>query len=83
MTDTLEEMAGKLRSGRSPAERREALLHTMACKAAIKGGWRSGPAELRALVDRVQSGEVKYCPHGRPVAVKLTRYELVKMFKRA
>ena len=83
VTATLEEMAGKLRSGRSPAERWEALLHTMACKAAIKGGWRSGPAELRALVDRVQSGEVKYCPHGRPVAVKLTRYELEKMFKRA
>ena len=78
----LEEIAGKLREGRSPAERREALLHTMACKAAIKGGWRSGPAELRALVDKVQSGEVKYCPHGRPVAVKLTKYELEKMFKR-
>ena len=78
----LEEIAGKLREGRSPAERREALLHTMACKAAIKGGWKSGPAELRALVDKVQSGEVKYCPHGRPVAVKLTKYELEKMFKR-
>ena len=80
---TLEEIAGKLREGRSPAERRENLLHTMACKAAIKGGWRSDPAELRALVDKVQSGEVKYCPHGRPVAVKLTKYELEKMFKRA
>ena len=55
----------------------------MACKAAIKGGWTSDPAELRVLVDRVQSGEVKYCPHGRPVAVKLTKYELEKMFKRA
>ena len=83
VTATLEEIAGKLRSGRSPAERREALLHTMACKAAIKGGWKSDPAELRALVSKVQSGEVKYCPHGRPVAVKLTRYELEKMFKRA
>ena len=83
VTATLEEIAGKLRSGRSPAERRESLLHTMACKAAIKGGWKSGPEELRALVDKVQSGEVRYCPHGRPVAVKLTRYELEKMFKRS
>ncbi len=83
VTATLEEIAGKLRSGRSLAERRESLLHTMACKAAIKGGWKSGPEELRALVDKVQSGEVRYCPHGRPVAVKLTRYELEKMFKRS
>ena len=83
VTATLEEIAGKLRSGRSLAERRESLLHTMACKAAIKGGWKSGPEELRALVAKVQSGEVRYCPHGRPVAVKLTRYELEKMFKRS
>ena len=80
---TLEEFAECLRTGRSPDEKREALLHTMACKAAIKGGWVSDPAELRVLVDRVQSGEVKYCPHGRPVAVKLTKYELEKMFHRA
>ena len=80
---TLEEFAECLRTGRSPDEKRENLLHTMACKAAIKGGWVSDPAELRVLVDRVQRGEVKYCPHGRPVAVKLTKYELEKMFKRA
>ena len=80
---TLEEFAECLRTGRSPDEKRENLLHTMACKAAIKGGWVSDPAELRVLVDRVQSGEIKYCPHGRPVAVKLTRYELEKMFHRA
>jgi len=80
---TLEELAEDLRTGRSLSERRENLLHTMACKAAIKGGWTSDPAELRVLVDKVQSGEVKYCPHGRPVAVKLTKHELEKMFKRA
>ena len=80
---TLEEIAECLRTGRSPDERREALLHTMACKAAIKGGWVSDLAELRVLVERVQRGEIKYCPHGRPVAVKLTRYELEKMFRRA
>ena len=80
---TLEELAECLRTGRSPDERRENLLHTMACKAAIKGGWKSAPAELRVLVEKVQSGAVRFCPHGRPVAVKLTRYELEKMFKRA
>ena len=80
---TLEEFAENLRTGRDLAEKRENLLHTMACKAAIKGGWTSDVAELRVLVEKVQSGEVRFCPHGRPVAVKLTRYELEKMFKRA
>ena len=80
---TLEEFAENLRAGRSLAEKRENLLHTMACKAAIKGGWVSDPAELKVLVEKVQSGEVRFCPHGRPVAVKLSKYELEKMFKRA
>ena len=80
---TLEEFAQNLRSGRSLDEKREALLHTMACKAAIKGGWTSDPAELKVLVEKVQSGEVRYCPHGRPVVVKVTKYELEKLFKRA
>ena len=79
---TLEEFAQNMRSGRSLDEKREALLHTMACKAAIKGGWTSDPAELRVLVEKVQSGEVRYCPHGRPVVVKVTKYELEKLFKR-
>ena len=80
---TLEEFAQNLRTGRSLDEKREALLHTMACKAAIKGGWVSDPAELKVLVEKVQSGEVRYCPHGRPVVVKITKYELEKLFKRA
>ena len=82
---TLEELAGKLAAAHSadPASARDALLHTIACKAAIKGGWKTSERELRALVDRVQSGEVQFCPHGRPVKVKLSRYELERMFKRA
>ena len=81
---TLEELAGKLARGQDadPAAARDDLLATLACKAAIKGGWKSDARELRALVDRVQSGEVEYCPHGRPVKVKLTERELEKMFKR-
>lgn len=81
----LEELADRLVTAHTadPAAARDALLHTMACKAAIKGGWKSDLSELRALVDKVQSGEVQFCPHGRPVKAKLTKYELEKMFKRA
>ena len=81
---TVEELAEDLRLGRSdPSAARDHLLQTMACKSAIKAGMHTSPAELQALVDRVQSGEIQYCPHGRPVAAKLTRYEIEKMFKRA
>lgn len=81
----LEELAGKLVNAHSadPASARDALLHTIACKAAIKGGWKTSEKELRVLVDKVQSGEVQFCPHGRPVKVKLTKYQLEKMFGRA
>ena len=80
----LEEIAGKLADGRhaDPAGARDALLATLACKAAIKGGWKSDERELRVLVDKVQSGEIEYCPHGRPVKVRLTQREIEKMFKR-
>ena len=83
--ETLEELGDKLLNGGNadPAAARDVMLHTMACKASIKGGWTSDPAELRALIDKVQSGEVQFCPHGRPVKVKLRKYEIEKMFKRA
>ena len=81
---TLEELAHKLVLGRAdPAAARDELLHTMACKSAIKAGMVSDKAELAALVEKVQSGEIQYCPHGRPVKYKLTKYEIEKMFKRA
>lgn len=80
---TLEEFAECLRTGRSPDEKRENLLHTMACKAAIKGGWKTSPRELERVAQAVMSGQVKYCPHGRPVAIELTRQQLEKQFKRS
>ena len=81
---TLEEMAQKLLLQRAdPETLRDELLHTIACKSAIKAGMTSDVTELAALVRCVQSGEIRYCPHGRPVAARLTRYELEKMFKRA
>ena len=83
--ETLEELAERLLTcgNADPSAARDAALHTMACKASIKGGWQSDEAELKVLLEKVQSGEVQFCPHGRPVKVKLTRYEIEKMFKRA
>ncbi|MCM1149929.1 MAG: DNA mismatch repair endonuclease MutL [Butyricicoccus sp.] len=78
----LEELCEKLRRGHGLDGRRDALLHTIACKAAIKAGWRTDESERRIIAEKVLSGEVRYCPHGRPVSVKLTRKELDKQFKR-
>lgn len=61
---------------------RDSILHTIACKAAIKAGKRSEPEEIFDLVTRVLSGEVKYCPHGRPVSTELTKASLDKNFRR-
>ena len=81
---TLSEIARKLLSTGSadPQAARDELLHTMACKAAIKGGWKTSPQELERVARAVMTGQVKYCPHGRPVAIELTRKELEKQFKR-
>ena len=80
----LSEIAGKLilTGTTGETERLDAIYHTMACKAAIKGGWQSAPQELEAVAAAVMTGAVKYCPHGRPVAVELTKTELEKQFKR-
>ncbi|MCI5929015.1 MAG: DNA mismatch repair endonuclease MutL [Pseudoflavonifractor capillosus] len=82
---TLEEIAAKLlTTGRAnPDAARDELMHTMACKAAIKGGQKNGPQELEKVAGAVMRGEVKYCPHGRPVAIEMTRGQLEKQFKRA
>ncbi|MCD8342713.1 MAG: DNA mismatch repair endonuclease MutL [Clostridiales bacterium] len=65
-----------------PSAARDELLHTMACKSAIKGGWVSGERELEVVAEAVMSGRVKYCPHGRPVAITMTKKQIEKQFKR-
>ncbi len=79
-----EEILEKLRSGKAPDAQsaRDEILHTVACKAAIKAGWNTSDAERRRIAEAVLSGAVKYCPHGRPVSVVLSRRDLDKMFKR-
>ena len=65
-----------------PDSARDEILHTVACKAAIKAGWDTDVKELEMLVDAVLSGQIKYCPHGRPISVTVTRRDLDKLFKR-
>ncbi|MCD8160405.1 MAG: DNA mismatch repair endonuclease MutL [Clostridiales bacterium] len=81
---TLEELAQRLLTTGTadPSAARDELLHTMACKSAIKGGWVSGEQELEVVAQAVMSGQVRYCPHGRPVAITMTKKQIEKQFKR-
>ena len=80
----LEELVEKLREGRSlsVSDVWERLAATVACKAAIKGGWVTEREELLSLAEKVLAGEVTHCPHGRPVMTVFTRAELDKRFGR-
>lgn len=80
----VEEIFEKLRGGKAPdpGSARDEILHTVACKAAIKAGYITDRAELDRIVQVVLSGAVKYCPHGRPVSAVLGKRDLDKLFKR-
>ena len=59
------------------------LLHSVACKSAVRANDKNTLPELWEIVQLLQEDEdAKYCPHGRPVARILTRRELEKMFGR-
>lgn len=80
-----EDFAAKLMEGNtlSFAERCDRALFTVACKAAMKAGEKNNPAHNEWLVDRLLSGgDIKYCPHGRPVLKTITKRELEKFFDR-
>jgi len=58
-------------------------IYTIACKAAVKANRRLDEKEIESVLDKLRGAINPYtCPHGRPVIVKLTKYELEKMFKR-
>ena len=84
--ETLEEIAVDLLTGRRTDKNtvRDEVLHTVACKAAIKAGWKNDEKELLALVKQVMSNDdLKYCPHGRPICISLSKKQLEKQFKRS
>ena len=62
---------------------REATAIMMSCKRSIKANHRLSDSEAISLIEQLPHCENPYnCPHGRPVLVKLTTYDLEKMFKR-
>ncbi len=84
--ETLESLAVDLLAGKQEdiGSLRDALLHTVACKAAIKAGWHTDQLEMLALVEQVMAQEyLKYCPHGRPICITLSKKQLEKQFKRS
>ena len=86
VADALDTLASQLLAGRkeAPDTVRDNLLHTVACKAAIKAGWKTDDRELEALVKQVMEREdLKYCPHGRPICITLSKKQLEKQFKRS
>ena len=83
--EAVEELADNLLRCKTtaPDTVRDDRLHTVACKAAIKAGWVNDDRELLEIVKAVMSREdLKYCPHGRPICVTLSKKQLEKQFKR-
>ena len=84
--ELLHTLLERLISGGGKPDRRDLLddlLHSVACKAAIKAGDRLTPAEISALLEqRHLVDDAHHCPHGRPTALVFTREELDKQFKR-
>ena len=81
----VESLAADLLNGRRERKDtiRDELLHTVACKAAIKAGWVSDDKELLAIVKEVMKrDDLKYCPHGRPICISLSKKQIEKQFKR-
>ena len=57
---------------------------TRSCKSAVKGGDTLDASEIEALMTQLRACDNPFsCPHGRPTFIKMTRYELERMFKRA
>lgn len=61
----------------------EQVLHTVACKRAVKGNRTLTKQEMERLCERVLAlPGINTCPHGRPIMIKLRKTDLEKMFKR-
>jgi DNA mismatch repair protein MutL len=83
--DLVQEIAARLAAGQKEplAEKTAWVLHSIACRAAIKGGDTTHYPEMLRLARDILDGSVPpFCPHGRPVVLRITQKELEKQFGR-
>ncbi len=84
--DLICETAGKLLEGKTDItpERMDWIFHSTSCRAAVKAGDYTSPYERELFVKKLLSmPNIRYCPHGRPVMIKMTKYEIEKLFGRS
>ena len=84
--DLICETAGKLLEGKTDItpEKMDWIFHSTSCRAAVKAGDYTSPYERELFVKKLLSmPEIRYCPHGRPVMIKLSKYEIEKQFGRS
>lgn len=69
--------------GAGRIEKLDAIINSVACKAALKAGMKNDISELKSLANTVlYDSEIRYCPHGRPIVFEISRKQLEKQFKR-
>ena len=84
--DLVIETAQKLLDGKTDItpEQMDWIFHSTSCRAAVKAGDYTSPYERELFVKKLLSmPEIRYCPHGRPVLIKMSKYEIEKQFGRA
>ena len=85
LAEVIMELAGHLVTGQKELvpEKLDWIYHSTACRAAIKAGDRTTDYELNRFVESLLNNpDIRYCPHGRPVLVEMSRYEIEKNFGR-
>lgn len=81
----VEETAAKLLDGKTDItpEQMDWIFHSTSCRAAVKAGDKTSPYEMELFVKKLLSNpNIRYCPHGRPVMIKLSKYDIEKQFGR-
>lgn len=85
ISDCITEMAEHISIGKKDisSEKMDWFYHNVACRAAIKAGNHSTAEELIDIVRKLEENpQIKYCPHGRPVCIVMTKSEIEKQFGR-